>query len=585
MTLAMLMLLLVLLLWQLRRSRLPWRWRGLWLPVVLAFAAILWPVSWPQVQRQLVLLTPGDAQTEQQALAYTALHDATVMALPTQPSASELARINPYWPAQLHLFGYGLDERAWQQLPAQTVVWQPPSAPAWQLEFAAQLVLGDPLRIRLQVPVAARLVQLLDSRKHVVADAVVAATRADLVFHLAAVGHYDWSLDIRDSSGALLQQLPLAFAVTAPDRAIVAGHFAAPSFEQRALRDWLQQSGMAGEFFSQTGQQLQRRDRFGGEISPASEPTLWLIDLRSWQAATARQREHWLAQVAGGRTLVLLADGSENEQLVRQHLAATFAIKWRFVPEAQRKLIIAEVALTRAGWQVEADDVWQAHSDSDPDYDAVMSRAWQNGSVVWLGVADSHRLWQRAKQAYGQWWQRALQLSSVVRPSWQIPEPGVQQEPMPLCLNNAVSDDRDRMAPRNDTESNDTASASSSEPGAVNTINSVETPPIRLQTPSGVVEQVPTYLSAWPGRACAWYMPSEAGWYRITEPVTASWRVRERQPVSVQSQWLAYQASARHTQPVSPALTQITRPLPKWPFLIIFAVAISLIWWRERQLV
>ncbi len=69
--------LLLLLLWQLRRSHLPWRWRLLWLPTLLALALALQPVQIAQMQRELVVVTPGDARSDAAANAATAARQQT----------------------------------------------------------------------------------------------------------------------------------------------------------------------------------------------------------------------------------------------------------------------------------------------------------------------------------------------------------------------------------------------------------------------------------------------------------------------------------------------------------------------------
>ncbi|NQD38563.1 hypothetical protein HPT27_16185 [Permianibacter sp. IMCC34836] len=607
---------LALLLWQLWRSRLSWSWRWLWLPVLASFVLMAMPPSVQQPLAPLVVLTPGDASSEQAAQQWASQHGSTLLRLPTEPSLAELTLLQQHSQQSqlfqeqqperqleqkqeqppLQLFGNGLSSAAWQQMPTRLIQWQAPAAPEWQLSSNRQLTLGNVLQIHLQAPAAAQVLQLRDARRELIADAPVLSGVASVSWRPTAIGHYDWLLQVRDQHDAVLRELPLAFAVLPNRITRVQAQFSAPSFEQRALREWLQQTGMAGEFLSQTGQQLQRRDAFNpnqpntadnetgntgasADDSNAAENTaenasrLLLLDLRSWQQSSGAQRAQWLQQVARGATLALLADGSEAELAVRTLLSKQLAAEWRSLSETEQAIAIGETALQRASWQLRSNEHWQTLTpDADSitgDHDMVLVRSWQQGRVIWLGLSDSHRLWQRARDHYARWWQQSLALPDRNGPVWHDPEDGVQGKPTALCLDNVVADSRATNAEASFDSSSET---------------NTETLTLTLQTAKGVTETLSLQAAATPGQRCALYTPSAPGWYRITAPVTAWWRVYEQTPSVELQQAAAYEATRQHSQTLAAAPVTRAQPLPRWPFALIVLLGLAAIWWRERQL-
>lgn len=543
--------LLLLLLWQLRRSHLPWRWRLLWLPTLLALALALQPVQIAQMQRELVVVTPGDARSDAAANAAAAARQQTPQFVATAPDLQSWQQLQAALAAhqgqRLLLFGHGWTEPVWQSLPSQTVVWTPAEVPDWQLEYVTLLQQGDALILTLRAPAPVHHVQLLDSRGVPVTETVLQDGVAELRYRPASAGRFDWQLRARSSSGDLVRDIAVAFAVQQAPQLTIQGEFGAPSFEQRALREWWQQTGMQGEFVTRTGQQLQRRDRFNLAMDATLTPDIFVRDLRSWLAASRREQQQLLQQVGEGRSLLLLSDGSEQDEAMRRRLSDSLALQWQALADAEQTLLIADTELLRSAWLPQADHNWQTLHDR-----AILQRNWQHGRILWLGIGNSHRLWQRARPLYAEWWQRSLPLPGAQQPRWQTPAEGLVHQPAALCLNDAVAAD------------------------------GVAVSSLQLQNPSGQSQTVALVATAVPGRICGWFRPAETGWYRITAPVNAEWRVRAA-PSLPEQQWHQAQAATRmHTQTQPSLLPERQQSLPPWPFVTVAVLLLAVLWWRER---
>ncbi len=538
------------LLWQWRRARSD-RWRQFaWLVAVLSACLLLSPnglLRWPQTLAPLAILTPGNDATRAQAEAWAARQGATLMELPALPSQSELDALQQYSDAEWQMFGYGLLPVAWSQLPPRTVYWQAPESPLWRLRYNNTLRTGDSVRFALDAPATAAQIELRDSRNEAVLVLPVSTGHAEWSWRPATVGRYDWRVVVTGADAAVLKTIPIAVSVQPSPTQFVRGHFAAPSFEQRALRQWFEQVGFRGEFVSAMGPSLQRRDRFGDLAgNEPSRAAYVLVSLRSWQQANERQRRQWLNDAAGGSALVLLADGSENDAVLRTQLSRELAIVWQERSEAEQILSLPELALQRSRWHPQGTGNWlpqQAFTD-------VQVRKWQQGQVIWIGVLDSHRWWARQPLAYAEWWQQALQGQQEGVASLQSPAIGAMGRLSALCIDNAE----------------------------------ITMTTLTLQAPDGRVQQLPLQADSWPGRACAYLAPDQDGWYEVQAPVTGVWRVLPTPALSEDDAWAAMDASARYT--VAPAPLQertAWQALPRWPFFLIWLTALTVIWWRERR--
>ncbi|MET0980786.1 MAG: hypothetical protein ABWY02_01700 [Telluria sp.] len=87
--------------------------------------------------------------------------------------------------------------------------------------------------------------------------------------------------------------------------------------------------------------------------------------------------------------------------------------------------------------------------------------------------------------------------------------------------------------------------------------------------------------------SCVAAWPAHAGWLRMqtqgAKPVTGQvyvytpgdwplWQAAERR-----------EATARYAARTPVAVKQSERPLPPWPFAVLFVLAMLALWWRERR--
>ncbi len=540
----------VLLVWQWRRARGD-RWRQFgWLVAVAAWCVLLspsWLPRWPQTLAPIAIVTPGNADTVEQAEAWAQQQRGRLIHLSALPTELELRALQQNGEADWQLFGHGFLPSVWAQLSPRTVYWQAPPPPPWQLQYDSTVRSGERVNFVLDAPANASQAELRDSRNAIVATVPVQAGRAEWSWRPATSGRYDWSVVVTGADTATLNTIPVAIAVQPSSTQLVRGHFAAPSFEQRALRQWLEQAGFSGEFVSTMGPSLQRRDRFGDAADAGqSRAAMQLLSLRAWQQANDKQRRSWLNDAAVGSTLVLLADGSENDAALRAQLSRELAIAWRERSEAELPFTQPELVLQRSRWHPQADGAWQSRIDAAE----VQVRNWQQGQLIWIGLLDSHRWWARQPLAYAEWWQRALQGQRSAAANWLPPSIGSVGRFAALCIDNA-------------------------EP-AMTTLT--------IQLPDGRQQSLPLQADSWPGRACAYFAPQQSGWYDIVAPVTGVWRVLPTPAPADADAWAARAATARHTEAPAPlsARTQ-WQPLPRWPFFLLWLLALTLIWWRELR--
>jgi hypothetical protein len=177
---------------------------------------------------------------------------------------------------------------------------------------------------------------------------------------------------------------------------------------------------------------------------------------------------------------------------------------------------------------------------------------WGKGRIGWLAAADWHRLAITEPRALALWWQDVLDALRVERAeevSWlaprEMPLPGQRLEVCALGVRGKL-----RFPDLNRT--------------------------LDWQRRADRVDA-----------SCVAVWPRTPGWLRM--------ETQGAQPVSNQvyvyapEDWPLWQAAERRDAtaryaartPAPPAATQ--RPLPQWPFAVLFVLAMLALWWRERR--
>jgi len=181
--------------------------------------------------------------------------------------------------------------------------------------------------------------------------------------------------------------------------------------------------------------------------------------------------------------------------------------------------------------------------------DRIWSRPWEKGRVVWLGVSDWHRHAISEPQALGAWWQDVLDRAGIRRAeelAWLAPEemplPGQRLE---ICAHG-----------------------------------------VRGAVAFPDLKQTLTWQRR-PDKAdamCVAVWPAAPGWLKM-ETGGRTGQVY----VYVQEDWPLWQkaqrrdATARYAARTPAVQERASTPLPAWPFALLFAAAMLMLWWRERN--
>jgi hypothetical protein len=180
------------------------------------------------------------------------------------------------------------------------------------------------------------------------------------------------------------------------------------------------------------------------------------------------------------------------------------------------------------------------------------TRRWHAGRIGWLGVGGWHRHAITEPQQLALWWQSILDGVGVERAQevdWLAPEemplPGQRLE---LCARGVRGQ--------------------------------VEVPELKR---SFAWERRPDRVDA----SCVAFWPDRAGW--LTLRTGADKPVQGAVYVYAPGDWPLWQAAQRrHATALYAARTPapasgVPRPVPRWPFALLFAAAMLALWWRERR--
>jgi hypothetical protein len=435
----------------------------------------------------------------------------------------------------LRLSGDGLRGAEWDDLPARPLDWKRPDTPAIRLDFPRTIALGRvfTLAVHRSWSGPGRLLLLAENGQQL----AEAKGDGDLVVQWLPPVAERLVLKGRllDAAGKIVDEGPVPITVTEPAPLQVRGRFGAPSFDLRVLDDLLANSGAVIDWQVELGKGLERAETARAEMGT---PDLEIVDAAWFERAGEGARNALLAHVATGTRLLVLGANARDAAAWRRGVLLPLA------PQPANKTLGTVLPMASSSLNPEGDRAgdWVGK-------DGLWTRDWKGGRIAWLGVGDWHRYAIAQPRQLALWWQDILDRLRVQRRAdvaWLDPD----EMPLPhrrlaVCARGVG--------------------------GAV--------------TVAGLKQTL-----AWQRRpeqvdaACVAVWPAAAGWLHLQTGAHDG-----QVYVYAPGDWMLWQRSerraataryaARTPAPVAPG----TRPLPVWPFGVVFALAMLGLWWRERR--
>jgi len=496
----------------------------------------------------LVVLTDGAATAAAAASAGTVID--------LRGAASSPAALADAWSraAAVTVLGDGLDEAQLRDLPARALRWSPPASGLLRLDFPRDLALGRPftLTARYSQAVAGWRLQLLAENGQVIAEQAAAGASVSVQWMPPVAEAMVLQARLLDAAGKTVAAGPVPLNVHAATPLQVLGRFDAPSFDVRTLNQLLADSGALIDQQVTLGKALVRSET---ARAPLAAPNLIVADAAYVEHLSAGARAALLAQVGAGLPLLVLAgDEADNALWARE-----FALSALHTPaagaDASRQFSMGgtALALTAAPSPGDSDKVWSVLARDGRQQPWLWQRDWQKGRIVWLGAADWHRYAIDAPQALGLWWQGALDLAAAGSKDKLHWSPG---DAMPVVgLRSAIC-------------------GRGAAPGATVQIDGLAPAPWLARADQA-------------DAACVAVWPRQAGWLKL-----AAGGADGRLYVYGRDDWPAWQRALRRDAMAAyaarlPDVASADGPAPAsapaWPFELVFAAGMLLLWWRERR--
>jgi hypothetical protein len=339
-----------------------------------------------------------------------------------------------------------------------------------------------------------------------------------------------------DKAGRTLAEGPVPVQLREPVPLQVVGRFSSPSFDARTLNTVLANSHATLDWQVTLGKTVTRSETARTAIT---KPDLLVYDAANLERMSGSARAAVLAQVAGGAPLLVLAANAGEPGF----WAKTMQLALKEQPESKPSgaalgLMTAPFnppAGTSGPWSAAGDRIW--------------TRPWEKGRIVWIGVSEWHRYAIAEPRALGVWWQDLLDRAGVRRAeyvSWLEPEemplPGQRLELCALGVSGAV------------------------------------TFPDLKQTLAW--QRRPDKADA----SCVAVWPERAGWLRMhTGTQSGQVYVYDKKDWPLWQKAQRSDATLRYAARTPSPVVKATTLMPSWPFALAFALAMLLLWWRERR--
>lgn len=427
--------------------------------------------------------------------------------------------------------GDGLRDAEWRDLPARALSWTRPAGGAMRLDFPRRLSLGRMFSLTANLDGATR-VQLLAENGQVIAEGAGSAGNVSVQWLPPAAELLVLRARLFDAAGKTMAEGPVPVQVVDVPPLQVQGRFGAPSFDVRVLNDLLTNSGALLDWQVALGKTVTRNET----ARSAAAPNLLLVDAAWFEHAADSARGALLAQVAQGTPLVILGANAADPKLWQR------AVQLDLKPQPDSRTA-GSLAMPVAPFNPAGPNAGAWSGDG-----AVWSRQWQGGRIAWVGVGDWHRYAIAQPRPLGMWWQGVLDAAGVRRDEdvvWEQPrEMPLPNQRLELCARGVSGE---AVFP------------------ALNQRVSWQRRPDKADA------------------SCVAVWPRQAGWLKV----------ETHQPqyiyVFAPGDWPLLQAgerrdaTARFAARTPMASQTIGERMPDWPFALVFALAMLMLWWREKN--
>lgn len=434
--------------------------------------------------------------------------------------------------------GDGLRAAQWADLPARALRWSAPEDQVLRLDFPHEISRGRifTLNVDRGVTGSARL-QLLAENGALIAEAKGDAKTLSVQWMPPVAESLVLQARLLDKDGKVTAQGPVPLRVVDTKPLRVQGRFGAPSFDAQALARLLQQSGAVLDWRVVLGKTVTRTETPREAIE---RPDIAIVDAAYVERLPASARAALLAQTAGGVPLLVLGANASDRAMWQREFQLGLAAQ----PDGTQTRgaltmnVPALAAQPRGAWKESGE--------------RIASRAWQQGRVTWLSLADWHRHAISEPQALALWWQTVVDAAGVKRNvavNWLAPsEMPLAGQRLEVCAS-----------------------------GVQGTVRFAELDQAH--------EWRPRPDKA--GASCVAVWPRKSGW--LTMETRGKDAVKSAVYVYDDADWPAWQAAQRRDATAmyaarTPAQVPPARvPLPDWPFALLFAASMLTLWWRERR--
>lgn len=471
--------------------------------------------------------------------------DALSRALLAVPQAGSIA-----------LTGHGLRAAQWDDMPVRPLRWSAPQGDLLRLDFPRTLALGRSLvlTVRHTAAQAGWRLQLLAENGQLLSESGKEGAPLTLSWQPPLAEQLVLQARLLDNAGKTVAQGPLPLEVTPPVPLQIIGRFGAPSFDARALNQLLTDTNAVLDWQTTLGKGLSRTESARAALA---EPSAQVIDGAWFETLPAAARAALLAQTGQGVPLIILGGSASDAAVWQRELAlkllpqsaTTEKEDLRQISIGGEQLAMPPAALNPAD---QPGGAWSAAATDSKSRPWLWQRAWKQGRISWVGVSDWHRYSISSPTALGQWWQVLLDKAAAgatQKIRW------LQTDPMPVVgLRTEIC-------------------AQGAEAGAALHIDGQA-------------------ATAWIARrsqaesVCAAFWPQQPGWLTLR-----SGQAQHRIYIHAASDWPLWQNALRQdatahyaARTPEPAGASSQRaPLPAWPFALICAAAMLLLWHRERR--